>query len=384
MKILIIRNIPNFMDVCHNTYNIQEVGLARSLRRKGHECDILFWTDAEEKDVNIDNVTVFYRHGKSFLKNCIFNNADTLFKNYDILQPCEYNQIQALLLARKYPDKTVIYHGPYFDSFNKKYNMMCKVIDPFFIPIYKKLGTRFLVKSNLSGKFLIDKGILPDQISMVGVGMDAKMLQNRGQELGESKLNRIESSIKRQTLGAKFLYIGRMEPRRDIFFLLDIFREFLQKDSDAKLYMIGTGDNEYCSKVKAKILELNLQESIVWQERLEQKYLSNIYESVDFFLLPTKYEIFGMVLLEAMYYGNIVFTTSNGGSDVLIRNGENGYIIDEHDAKVWAEKLYDVFNDIEGRKRCSNNAVNTIKEEFTWDKRADLFLKVYSKNLKLF
>ena len=39
------------MDVERNTYNIQEVGLAKALVRKGHVCDIVFWTDKEEKDI---------------------------------------------------------------------------------------------------------------------------------------------------------------------------------------------------------------------------------------------------------------------------------------------------------------------------------------------
>ena len=55
MKILIIRNYPSYMDVEKNTYNIQEVGLAKALVRKGNICDIVFWTDKEEKEVNQTN-----------------------------------------------------------------------------------------------------------------------------------------------------------------------------------------------------------------------------------------------------------------------------------------------------------------------------------------
>ena len=52
MKILIIRNYPSYMDVEHNTYNIQEIGLAKALVRKGHTCDIVFWTNNKEKTVD--------------------------------------------------------------------------------------------------------------------------------------------------------------------------------------------------------------------------------------------------------------------------------------------------------------------------------------------
>lgn len=36
-------------------------------------------------------------------------------------------------LAGKYPEKTVIYHGPYYSPFNKNYNRMCRVFDAFFV-----------------------------------------------------------------------------------------------------------------------------------------------------------------------------------------------------------------------------------------------------------
>ena len=85
MRILIVRNSPNFMDVKHDTYNIQEVGLARALVRRGHVCDIVFWADADE-DVKIPvtdgkEITVFYRRGKSVLKNGIYEDLDGLIAN---------------------------------------------------------------------------------------------------------------------------------------------------------------------------------------------------------------------------------------------------------------------------------------------------------------
>ena len=57
-----------------NTYNIQEVGLAKALVRKGNVCDIVFWTDKDEKEVAIPvddrgKVTVFYPD----VMNCLHN-----------------------------------------------------------------------------------------------------------------------------------------------------------------------------------------------------------------------------------------------------------------------------------------------------------------------
>ena len=51
MKVLIVRPFPSMLDVRQNTYNIQEIGLAKALNRRGCQTDLLFWTDGEEKCV---------------------------------------------------------------------------------------------------------------------------------------------------------------------------------------------------------------------------------------------------------------------------------------------------------------------------------------------
>lgn len=77
MKILIVRPWPSVLDVTKNTYNIQEVGLAKALVKRGHPTDILFWTDGDEMTVKVEvegakPINVFYRHGKVLLKNVWF------------------------------------------------------------------------------------------------------------------------------------------------------------------------------------------------------------------------------------------------------------------------------------------------------------------------
>ena len=120
-----------------------------------------------------------------------------------------------------------------------------------------------------------------------------------------------------------------------------------------------------------------VRDKVVWQEKMEQKYLSCIYKQADFFLLPTEYEIFGMVLLEAMYYGNIVLTTRNGGSSTLIEHEENGFVFEKKDALQWANTILNVTE--EKRKLIQKSAEETISNGFTWDKLSEEFLNVYRK-----
>lgn len=379
MKILIIRNFPSYMDVKYNTYNIQEVGLAKALIRNGHKADIVLWTDKEEKEEIIkfdDNmsITVFYRKGKNILKNAIYTNIDELILKYDIIQTCEYNQIQSWIFAKKYKEKLVIYHGPYFAKFNKKYNFMCKIFDMFFVKRYIKLNTKFITKSKLAENFLTSKGISEKNISVIGVGIDTQVLSSN-ESCSISILNEMISE--KQCL--KILYIGKIEPRRDPIFIIEVLRQVIDKGIKAHLYIIGSGKDKYVNYCHEYAKKIGMEKNITWQEKCEQKYLSNIYKQTDIFLLPTNYEIFGMVLLEAMYYGCIVITTLNGGSSELINNGENGIIINEKKPQIWSKKIIEIMNDKKAQNDIPIKAHNRIKNNYLWDVLATKFLEVYSK-----
>lgn len=371
------------MAVKNNTYNIQEVGLAKAVVRKGHICDIIFWTDKKEEKVKISvgdygEVNVFYRRGITKFKNTIYVGCEELYNQYDILQPCEYNQLQAWLLAKKYPSKTVVYHGPYYSPFNKRYNLMCKIFDAFFLKGYIKRNTKFMVKSEMAREFLLKKGISPKNVCAVGVGIDAEMLSSKDNVCTEPLFLQMSADIDK----LKLLYVGRFEERRDIPFILDMFGRIHRINKKARLYMIGTGDKEYLEMTWDYADKLDVKDAIVWQERMEQRYLSEIYKMTDFFLLPTEYEIFGMVLLEAMFYHTIVLTTRNGGSSTLIENGKNGIVIDEKDIDVWVEKLLDCSANPDIMNSMGESASKTIESRFTWDILAEKFLEQYRERIR--
>lgn len=371
------------MAVKNNTYNIQEVGLAKALVRKGHHCDIIFWTEKAEETVDIPvdkvgTVRVFYRRGKSMLKNTVYLDCNELFEQYDILQPCEYNQMQAWLLAKKYPEKTIVYHGPYYSPFNKRYNLMCKAFDAIFLKKYIKQNTQFIVKSNLAKKFLVDKGIEQSNVHTVGVGIDTEMLASN-RVVCNDEIYRIMLADKDVI---KILYVGRFEERRNIRFIIDVFQKVQVQNDKVKLYMIGTGEKEYVQSCFSYINELGLKDKVVWQEKMEQKFLSEIYQMADFFVLPTEYEIFGMVLLEAMYYKTVVLTTQNGGSSTVMHNGKDGYVIQTKDPRKWANVITDTYKDKGKMKMIQNNAHEEIKKKYTWDMVSERFLNQYNELLE--
>lgn len=380
MKILIVKDVPGEIKAQRMTYNIQELGLAVALRRLGHICDVMSISDDREfskTEVCFDNqkITIFAVEAIVFLKNGWLKGVYDIFDRYDILHICEYNQIYTWHIAKKYKDKMVCYHGPYYSDFNRNYNKMAKFFDLFFVNRYRKLDTCFITKSGLAKEYLEEKGLR--NIHAVGVGLSASFLEGKD----KGSLPEIEEISRMKCL--KLLYVGVIEPRRNSLFLLEIIKILAEKRIDFKLIMIGRYKNDtYRLEFKNKVESLGLSDYIYYIPKVEQKYLSKMYAYSDIFLLPTIYDIYGMVLLESMYFGKPTITSVNGGSNMMIENGKNGFVLEQFDARHWADLIIKLSQDNELCKNIGEKAHQTIVEHFTWEKLAPVFLDIYKNKLK--
>ena len=164
-KILIIRTYPSILDP--EGYNIQEIGLAKALVRAGFVCDVVLYNGCnpdEIREIPVSGtkasvVKVYMRHGFGILKNGFFPGLKSLVKDYDILQVHEYDQITSWKYYACYKDKPVIiYHGPYYDDFNKGYNLKCKIFDRTFLKIKSGKSVLCFTKSKAAASFLKGKG----------------------------------------------------------------------------------------------------------------------------------------------------------------------------------------------------------------------------------
>ena len=373
LKILLVRPFP-YRAV---NYNVQEIGLARSLNRKGHLCDVVFWGGKTESKYYYEYglgrfFKVYHLKGWAVLKNGLFKNINALAKEYDIIQSGEYDQLQSWLLARCFPDKTVIYHGPYYCDFNRRYNLKSRIFDTIFLNSYKNRKTPFITKSYMAEAFLLAKGLR--DVTTIGVGLDLEQLEC-GKDGAQHEFVR---GLRLKENKHFLLYIGRIEPRRNIKFLFEVFKAVLDSTSDALLVMVGEGNHMYEEECFAYAKTLGINNSIIQTGKIEQKYLPSLYRMCHVFLLPTLYEIFGMVLLEAMYFGVPVITSQNGGSDMLIESGVDGIIVKSWNVNSWKQEILNLLRDEELSKKYRKSSTQNVANNFTWDALADQFIRKYT------
>ena len=373
-KILYVRNGP--YKVNPNLYNLQEKGFCKALCNKGIDCDIVYYSD-EDKDEIIyrDELTgkeikLLWRKGYKILRTGFYPLLlkKEFANKYDLIITTEYSQIMSLLWTR-YNPKVVLYNGPYYNMFKIPFTE--KIYDLLFV---KKLNSRLdkvFVKSELSKKYLENKGF--QDVVTLGVGLDTDVFKVNDEI--DSKTSELREFMKKNNC---ILYIGSLIGRKNFKFTLDIFNKVIKSNPDVKLVVIGTGKKSYIQK-SMKVLDNNALKNVKFVDKIDNKLLKYIYPEAKIFILPSKFEIFGMVILESMFFGTPVITSINGGSTTLIRNKKNGIVMDKFDSDIWAKEINSILNNEEYRKELSKNARANIINNFTWEKISEKLLNELNK-----
>ena len=86
--------------------------------------------------------------------------------------------------------------------------------------------------------------------------------------------------------------------------------------------------------------------------------------------MPSRYESFGMVAVEALACSTPVIATDVGGLSVIIKDGVNGYLVPANNAQALAEKLLKLLKSPVLCQQFSNHARRSV-EPFSWIKIAD-------------
>lgn len=372
-QILLVRATPNDLDI--NAYNVQQVGIGKSLVNKGYNYDfITFKKHAPRKE------TVFYEKDGCRAK-CIELprtrvlrwgiNTDICKKEfldqYDLIICQEYYQLETYLISCK-SNRVAMYTGPYYNMFLPK--CFSPIYDFFFTKkINQQIPYKF-VKSVLAYDFMEKKGYTG--LTNVGVALDTSRFADV-EILPETK-QLIDFMKANQCL----LYVGSLIERKNYPFLLETYKKMLQRNPEIKLVLIGKSkvsgiekylgkkDSAYAAKYD-KMLTEKEKAGIYHLERLANPQLRYIYPLAKAFLLPSILEIFGMVLLEAMYFGAPVVSSRNGGSLTLMADGKCGQIVEEFDAEKWCDAISKYLDDPQYAKNVADAAMKKVKEEYTWD-----------------
>lgn len=181
------------------------------------------------------------------------------------------------------------------------------------------------------------------------------------------------------------LTVSRLVPAKGIDRVVDAVA-LLKNKVNFHLYIGGDSSEENKSteekeserQIQAMIKKYHLENKVTFIGMVpHETVLPAYYRKASVFILPARYEPFGLTTLEAMASGTAPIISSVAGSREVVVDGVNGFIMDMHDRKKLAEQIQTLLKDTKLNKKISENAATTIKKNYSWDEIVNQFINLY-------
>lgn len=189
------------------------------------------------------------------------------------------------------------------------------------------------------------------------------------------------------------LFVGRIDPLKGIETLIRALR--LIQDTGRLaccphyLAIIGgdpSSDSQQLDSEMARLQRLSKQlgvkDVVLFLGKQAQESLPYYYSAADVLVLPSHYESFGMVALEAMACGTPVIASQVGGLPFLVQDGVTGFVIPNGEPSFLAERLTQLILDADLRDRMGQQAI-AHAQPYAWPEIAKQILQLYLRILAL-
>lgn len=360
-------------------YSLKEGGLerytfflSRELIRAGHEVHIFANTWQEEPGAIIHRVPVVSLSSPAKnLSFAFFTNRALSKMKFDIIHSMERifyqdifrvsDGINPVQMQQKYPHPVV--------RFIKKIGPRRLALSYLEHRIFVDKGCKVvmtnseLVKRNIIEHYMMD----PEKIVVIYNGVDTSRFNPKVKEKYRKSL-RDKYSIRKDEIVLVFVSNNFKLKRLDLVLEAMV----LLKNNKIRLFVIGA-DNHRTYLRWAINNSLADQVLFLGPKRNIEKY----YAASDIFVLPTLYDAFANVCLEAMACGLPVITSDSNGAADLIRDNENGFILKTHKADELSARIK-ALEPLSERSRMGDNAAAKAAC-FTMEKHLSEVLKLYGR-----
>src|SRR5258708_33397951 len=183
------------------------------------------------------------------------------------------------------------------------------------------------------------------------------------------------------------LFVGRIEPLKGVDTICEAMA-IIKREAPALLHNLDISiiggdpenpydDNQEMERLKTLRGELGLDELVVFLGAKDQDPLNYYYAAAEALIMPSDYESFGMVALEAMASGTPVIASEVGGLAYLVQDGVNGFHVPVRDPQALAAKIRILLEQPDERSRLGHNA-NEYAQNYTWPRIADPLLDIFA------
>jgi D-inositol-3-phosphate glycosyltransferase len=185
------------------------------------------------------------------------------------------------------------------------------------------------------------------------------------------------------------LFVGRIEPLKGVDTLIKAIALMLHQGvlQECPYYLVIIGGEPDADpsemtiemeRLKKLCKELDVQDLVIFLGKRAQETLPYYYSSAQILVMPSHYESFGMVALEAMACGTPVVASQVGGLPFLIQDGKTGFVIPDRDPEALAAKLTLLIENPAIRRQFGEVA-NQTAQGYAWEQIARQVLDQYQE-----
>ena len=183
------------------------------------------------------------------------------------------------------------------------------------------------------------------------------------------------------------LFVGRIEPLKGIDILLEALSILRRQNITVCLTVIGgdptiNDETQYSEMAHLQALraQYGMNDLVAFIGQRSQDSLPYYYSAAEAVVVPSHYESFGMVALEAMACGTPVVASQVGGLAFLVQDGQTGFTVPVDDPQALADRLAELLDDHELRQRMGIQAAEFARQ-YSWEKIAGRIVSVYDQVL---
>jgi glycosyltransferase involved in cell wall biosynthesis len=177
------------------------------------------------------------------------------------------------------------------------------------------------------------------------------------------------------------LFVGRLAENKGLVNLVEAAATVLKKIPEATFAIVGE-DGGMRKAVEQRADALGISDRILLTGRIDDEGIyRSAYAACEVFVLPSIFEAFGIVVLEAMAFGRPCVATKVGGVPDLISDGMTGLIVEPNDPSGLAKALLSLLKDPEKAGAMGAKARKAVGKEFTWPRIVDRLEQVYREVL---
>lgn len=176
--------------------------------------------------------------------------------------------------------------------------------------------------------------------------------------------------------GKIIVSIARLVPWKGFEMLIKIWPELLKKNQDLKLIIVGDGPEQ--DNLERLIKTNNLIENVFLVGKKNHQEISDYFSSADIFVLNSGYEGLSHVLIEAMAHKVPIIASNKGGNSELVKNNENGLLVEYNDSQAWQEAILNLSKNKELKENFINNSLKNL-DKFKYSTMIDNTLDFLKK-----